>query len=302
MVAVLLAAAAMILMGSGCDDDEPHSEGYRIVDIEVDADDGDDPWMPAEKRVQMWFASAVGDDNGLVSTRTDGRDVTAELTHRVRRHSDGNATRLVVDVNVRLRPAINSDDNQPASLHADTMLDEVISDANPDNGQLSRTARQLSVRSVEKAAEQLELRARLDRGEDRQIVDWIADESADPLRRKQAMQWVADATVTVDNFRVQPKLVEATEDEHHGVAITAGRTLVAIDADDAAHLVMDRAQEASRSGDYDRFLQWTPLLDELDEQWISIYLQTVADAHDEPRVRQKVRHLIDDESPPAAQF
>lgn len=301
----VLAALIAVVIGAGavgCDDEPDSPRAYQIVDIDVDVDGDDDRWLPDQRRVQMWFTSAVGDNQGLVSTNNDGEPMRATLTQRMRHHNDGVSTRLVVAVEAELSRVAVSDNDTAITLQARSSADKVLAAAEPADRQLHQTGRALTVEAVETAAEKLELRARLRHWGNRQLLEWIGDDTTDTRRRMVAIDWLIDGQVGIDDRRLRPVLADATATDDDDVAVTAARAMVHLDLDNAAHVLMDRAQSASRHGDYDRYLRLVPLLDELDEEWISIYLHTVADAHAQPRVRSEVRSVVGDDDPPPAHF
>lgn len=75
--------------------------------------------------------------------------------------------------------------------------------------------------------------------------------------------------------------------------MAAARALYIIDRPASARALMNVAQRMSRDRDYERYLSLLPLLGELEEPWVALYLETVAEAHRIRRVREQARALLE---------
>lgn len=299
---MMLAAVVIVATIGHCDDEtetDSDSDHFQIVAIDVDTV-GDDDWIPDGDRIELWFSTALNGDE-LLSTQRDGTPMRARLNHQVRRHDGSEATRLVVDVDVRLDRIVTSSNDQTEEIRASATTDRLVMGSDPSPTSLLHLSRRLGIEAIAAATEKLGLRARIATQGEEVLLDWIGDtEDKEPTNRLLAIDWAVD-TALADDTRLETVLAETTGDEDADVAVAAGKALLDIEADRAAHLLLERTQQASRDQDYDLHIRLLPLLGKLDEKWISIYLQTVAEAHDERRVRNVARSVVDEEQP-AAEF
>jgi len=300
-----LLLAAVTAMSAGCDsDDDPavdqrSVEPYQIRAVDIDIGGDDEAWAPASDEVRQWFGDAVDDSHRGLSRRSAGMGMHATVYHRTRLQPTTGGARIAVDVDAHLHRSLLATGDSMINLRATATTDEELSGRHPSHHRLQRIAHSLGKEAQQEVADRLRLRARLEQYGDDRLANWIDDDRLSSAQRQIAIEWAADEDVAVDDA-LRRALVNSTDGDDDNLTWAACRALVELDVDGAERIVMERAQRYSRDNQYERFLDYLPLLGRLDAAWISIYLETVAEAHAAPQVRDEARSIVADRPPPNA--
>lgn len=285
-------------VATACDDheeeraDEQIPEVLRVADVEVETSGEDEQWSPDAERVDDWFNRALQESDLGLSADEGDVEMKVHLHHRTHLQEASEDQRMAVHVDARAVRRVVGNGEPMISLEAEATEASLIGEQHPSVLRLHHENEQVGREAVGRAVDKLRLRARLEGGGTERLLAWIEDETADTDKRVIAIDWAVDRQL--EGAVVRPALVEALQADDPEIVGRACRALVELEVEGAAHLVVDRAQQLSRQDQYEAYLEVVPVLGELDERWISIYLQTVARAHDDPRVRQKARSTLDD--------
>ena len=286
--AILVMGLSMVL---GCDGDDYSStdEPYRIGAMELNGDGEFHEWAPGDEHVSRWFDEALGDSDRGVSSSAEGMEMDLSVHHEVRLVELEHGARLEVDVEAQATRSVVSSSSPMVTLSAEANYQHPLARGRPSEQVLHALSRTMGHQAVGDVVEQLRLRARIRQSSSAEVAELIADKRADEEERLYAIEHV----VQTKTKSAVPGLEQAVEDQNLDVSTAAARALYALEADSAAHGLMHVAQRLSRDKEYDRYLQLLPLLSQLDAPWVSIYLETVAKAHQAPRIRERVRSVMD---------
>ena len=103
-----------------------------------------------------------------------------------------------------------------------------------------------------------------------------------------------EQVVFAEEKSAEEALFDASQGEDLEVALAASRALYQLKSEQAGRALMGVAQRTSRDRHYEIYLEILPMLAELHEPWIHLYLETVAEAHRLRRVRESVRSLLEE--------
>lgn len=298
-----LLLATVVAASAGCDGDDTTAvdqhrvEPYQIAAVDIDIGGDDEEWTPANEEVQQWFDDAVDDSHRGLSRRQAGMGMHATVYHRTRLQPMAGGARIAVDVDAHLHRSLLATGDSMINLRATATAQEELSGRHPSHHRLRRIAHDLGKEAQAEVVDRLRLRARLEQYGDDRLAAWIGDDRLGNAQRQIAIEWAIDEDVAVDDA-LRGALVKSADGDDDDLVWAACRALVALDVDGAERIVMERAQRYSRDKKYDRFLDYLPLLGRLDAAWISIYLETVAEAHAAPQVRDEARSIVADRPSP----
>ena len=277
---------------SACDNDggeDPiRSEPYRIGAVEVNGDAEREEWAFGDEHISRWTNAALEDSDRGISQKKEGMEMRVVIHHRVRLVDVGSGARLVIDVDARAQRSVVNSEDPMVTIRADAQYRHLLARGRPADGVLHALSRTLGRQAVDDVVHQLRLRARIRQSDTAELASWIEDDQIDDSVRRYAIRRAL--IYTPDGL--EEALVNVTHDADDEVAPKAARALVEMESDDAPRAAMRVAQRLSRDEEYDRFLQMLPLLAELDEPWVEIYLETVAEAHSIRRVRSRARSVM----------
>ena len=291
-------AAVMIgLVWMGCDRDgeEPgvHQGPYSVVDIHLEQAEGADGWAPGDERVHRWFQEVLEESKRGMANGGEGFPVEARLRHGVRIDELDGATQLIVELDVAITEVGAAGGAPVLSMSTEAEFFHPLSEDHPDDDVLQAVSATLGRQAVEETVDQLRNLAEIKQGESWELVRWSRTSGFGKERRLLAIQELAHRDVE----GAEATLKRATESESPKVAVEAALAMYKLDRDQAAHPLMDVAQRMSRDEEYEHYLRLLPVVGKLDEPWVSIYLETVAQAHTDYRVRQKARSLSAERPP-----
>ena len=294
VVAVWMTCVVMVM---GCDrenkKDPSQSDPYRITDIEINGAHEREHWAPGDEHITRWFDAALYASDRGISRRQSGMNMQVTVHHRVRIEPLRRGARLVVDVDAEARRNSVSAEAPMVTLQATAQYRHLLARGRPSDKVLHALSRTLGRQAVDDVVTQLRLRARVRQSEANQLARWIADDDVDRATRRYAIR----RALIYAPENLEPTLVDVAAGDDDEMVISAARALREIDSEHAAHAMMAVAQKLSRDEDYERFLEVLPLLGKLDAPWVSIYLETVAEAHRVPRVRSRASSLAAERPP-----
>ncbi len=288
----------------GCDDEARDAATYRVTTVEAESDNGDG-WRPSGDQIEGWVDEALADsDRGLrVGRMGPGLEMTV-VTDTDVRGAEG-SERLVVEVDGRVQRPVVTPGASMVEFRADTRIAHVFADGPPSEPQLHALSRALNRSAVEAVVDELRDRALVDHLDPLELAVQIADPGQEEKARKMAIDRAVVEGVgaggEVDEV-VERGLVKAVRTGDDAVVVDAAQAVVDLEIDDAGRMLLDEIQRLSRDGDYGRMIDLLPILAELDALWISIYLETVAEAHAAPHVRKTARELAEERAPVAEQL
>ncbi len=289
----ILLVAALV----GCDEkksvDASQSNPYRITDIEINGEQERQSWAPGDEHITRWLDAALfASDRGL-SRRKEGMNMRVVVHHQVRLEPLRRGARLVVDVDAEARRNSVSSEAPMVTLTASTQYRHLLARGRPTDQVLYALSRTLGRQAVEDVVTQLRLRARVRQTNPAHLSRWITDEEVHASSRRYAIR----RALIYAPRNLEPALLEVVESNDEEMVVSAARALHELESERAAYVLMDVAQQLSRDEEYDRYLRVLPLVGQLDAPWVSIYLETVAEAHRVPRVRNRASSLVADRPP-----
>lgn len=287
---VAVGIGGLVVLGAGCDGDEPpgpRDGPYAVVDVEWETDDDAQSWAPRGEQYRDWFQGAVDHSQRGLSNGGDGFAVTAKIHHTASVEERDGSPQLVVEIQTDLVEEVRPDDEPSLTLTTEAEFLHPLSKKHPTDQVLMQVSRTLGKEATEKIVEQLRHQARVRQGEAWELVRWTRASTMEDEKRLLAMREMVRRQVE----GAGPALRTAADDESTAVAAGAAEALYDLESDGAAHAVMDVAQRMSRDEHYDEYLRLLSVVGKLDAPWVSIYLETVAQAHSDYRVRQKARSI-----------
>ncbi len=294
----LVMAIAALFVIVGCDRNEEcelHlSNPYKIGELELNGVDEMQPWAPEDADVLRWVERALDDSHRGISRSEGGMEMRATLSRRVQLEQFADRSRLIVGLEAQVERVIVPSGAPMVFLTADVEYRHTMAERAPSEEVLRALTRTLERRAVGDVVNKLRLRARIRQSGPAELSSWVTDSSIPATERIYAMRRAQHQGST----QIEKALSEAAADEDVHVAVAAARTLLEMESARAAHQLMAVAQRMSRDREYDHYLELLAMLGRLDDAWISIYLETVADAHRFQGARARARELVADRPPP----
>ena len=287
MGAVALVAVCIL----GCDRevvDASEVGPYAVAEVQVINDVERPGWAPGDDQMSTWFGEALGLSEKGLSAGPEGMAMRATLHHRVELRELPRGARLTVYVDLQAERSVISDEEPMVTLLARAERRHILARGMPSEEVLQGLSYALGRQAVDDAVLQLRLRAQIRQMEPAGLVAWVGDEELPDAVRRYAIRRAA----LHQPPGLEEALIEVAYQAPNQVAASAARALHAMESERATHLLMDVAQRASRDEEYDLYLGLLPLLADLDEGWVNIYLQTVARAHSVARVRVEAQAAI----------
>lgn len=289
-------AVVAVLALSGCRSagavDEAQRGPYRVASVEVEAVDSEQmvaDWAPVTEVVERWFEKALRDSDRGVSRQEAGMAMRARVQHRARIDNRRDGARLIVVIEVELERTDVVESASAVRLVAKSEFRHPFALGQPSRPLLVPISHTLTRQAVDHAVAQLRDQAVVRQALGEELVERIND----PRSAESARVLAIERLVRLAPDGASAALAVAAQDKDEEVAMAAARALFNVDRASSAQTIMKVAQRMSRDRDYERYLALLPLLGELDEPWVALYLETVAEAHRIRRVREQARALLE---------
>ncbi len=287
----LMVMGILASMLGGCEDseEEPGLEDgpYVVVSVELQESEDAERWVPGEEDARRWFQEVLRKSERGLAEEGSGLPVRVILEKELRLREMGSKKQLVMEFRAQVVESQLSGVVPELELTTEAEYVHALKEERPDDEVLEAMSNSLGRKAAQESMDVLRLLAVVRQGEPWELVRWSRTSTFGEEKRLLAIQELARREVA----GAVPVLKTATKAESAAVAVEAAEALYALKRNDAAHLVMDVAQRMSRDEYYDEYLRLLSTVGKLDEPWVSIYLETVAQAHTNYRARQKARTL-----------
>jgi hypothetical protein len=278
------------LATTACSSESP-VQHYSVVDvaIQTSAEESVRSWLPEPEAAGRWLDRGLrSSERGLSATEGPVKlRATLNYTAYVLPRPQG--TTLRVDVDLQLEADVDNH-GEVLLLVASRQQRHALASHRPKEDLLVPLSRTLLHQAISEVLEELRDQAEVHLSPGDELTAWITNEGIAPSARRLAMLRASGAI----DANSEAALLVASAHEDHQIALTAAQALFEAGSARAPHVLMRIAQQLSRDRLYDEYLEVLPLLHSLDEPWIALYLETVAEAHRMPRVRKLARDLIAD--------
>lgn len=302
LAGLLVWTLPVVLMVVGCKPG-PQADGaqrgpYRVVEVEVQErarGDGVD-WAPASEALEGWLERAFRESDRGVSLDGDGLAMGARVNYVAQIENRRGGARLVVEVEVELERLQVGEGESDVVLVAKSEFRHPFALEQPSRPLLVPVSHSLARQAVDDAVGQLRDQALVRQALGEELVEKLNDSKTAESARVLAIERI----VSVVPHGAVAALSAAADDPDVEVALAAARALFAIERQASARAVLKVAERMSRDRDYERYLSLLPMLGELDEPWVALYLETVAEGHRIRRVREQARALLEESALEAA--
>ena len=277
---------------AACDDDDGldpvESEPYKIASLQINGEGTSYPWAPGDQHLTNWLEDALHASHRGISRSQDGMEMNLTVHHRIELQELQRGARLVINIDAIAERGLVDSESPMVTVRARARFRHLLARGAPSESVLYALSRTMTQQAVDDVVQQLRLRARVRQMSPAELSRWIDDDEIDANVRRYAIR----RALIYRPPHLEPTLVNVVDHGDDEVAPAAARALFELESDRAPHALMNVAQSLSRDGDYDRLLNLLPMLGELDEPWIALYLETVADAHGVARVRARARSVV----------
>ncbi len=282
-VGIVLCAA---LWSCAADEEEP--PGFTVGEVEVrgSGERAERGWLPQEETVEGWVRRGLGEsERGLRQGEEGQEELRGTVRYTAYILSRPKGSTLRVDVDVQLEGDVW--DGQTVALMVSRQKRQALSQRRPDDELLRPMSRALVRQAVEEAVEEARDQAEVEVATPEELRNWILGDGSTSARKRaiRRARWV-------DDDQTLGAVVAVARHGEDELSVAAARVLLERGSPEAGRALMRIAKQLSRDRKYDEYLEVLPLLNGLDEAWIDLYLQTVAEAHRAPRVRKRAQELV----------